>query len=638
MVFVFSGKPSAREHVAALPSALPRLRREVVEVIGLYALTLVTFSWVFPPHGIWPLTCVCLAPWAVATCRTRRAWLVHWASFALGAAFFLFNLRWLDPVTRAGYIALSLYLALYWPLAAWALRTGQRHGISPIWTLPVAWIACELLRAWVMTGFPWLFLAHAVYAQLPLIQISDLVGAYGVSFLIALVNGVLAELVLHRWRRGGMAPRWRQLRGGVVCAVVVLAGTLGYGAYRLGQDDFAPGPRVAVVQHDFPLVSRPPYGAPRHIMLAEYLRLAAEAAAEKPDLLVFPETVWAATQNLEFLAVEHNVVEGLSLEEWIFGKFCHEAAAALARGDYAQVNFILRELEIRYGVPEHHGGRLARLPGSSGPPVTVVVGATAVETNPEATYPKSRRYNSALVYDPDGRQRPRRYDKTHLVPLGEVVPFRNWGFGLHRVYRWLNGISPFSYGGKYEYSLTPGDELTVFDLRGAERDYRFGTPICYEDVMPYVMRRYAWHGGRRRVDFLVNISNDGWFMHGNELPQHLAICAFRAVENRVGIARAVNTGVSGFIDPNGRIYSLVERDGRWFGPGVVGWRVERVPLDRRGSFYARTGDWFAGLCLILTVILWTVAVIERWVLAIRLHIAAWRRKRRRAHASGPQAR
>ena len=118
----------------------------------------------------------------------------------------------------------------------------------------------------------------------------------------------------------------------------------------------------------------------------------------------------------------------------------------------------------------------------------------------------------------------------------------------------------------------------------------------------------------------MNISNDGWFLHSHELPQHLAICVFRAVENRVGIARAVNTGISAFIDPNGRIYSRVRTDGRDFGPGVVGYDVQRVYLDRRGSFYGRTGDWLALACLGLAGILWLGAVFERWILALRHRI------------------
>lgn len=596
-------------------------------------LTAVALAWIFPPHGLWPLVFVALVPWAVATCRTHRAWLAHWLSLLVGWGFFLVALRWLRPVTGLGYAALAGYLAIYWTLAAWAIRTGRRHGISPIWTLPVTWVACEYLRATVMTGFPWLFLSHSLYHQLPLIQISDLAGAYAVSFVAAWVNGVLVEVALRRWPAPGRSYGIRQLWAGVAVGVLLLAGTFGYGLYRLREVDFEGtpalhGPRVAVVQHDFPLVSTWPYGEDPSVVLVEYLRLASEAAREKPDLLVFPETVWSAYQNIDF--VERGVVvPEVQPGSWTWGVTCHRAMSAFVRGDYSAVNAVISNLErdlrkLAAARPEANVPEtLPRLPAEGGPSITALVGAVSLDQFPEATYPKVRYYNSALVYDPDGSQRRQRYDKNHLVPFGELVPFRQarfLGFDLHWLYRWLNRLSPFSRNGQLEYSLTPGAELTVFGLETPQGTYRFGVPICYEDATPYIIRRFVWDGSTRRVDFLVSISNDGWFLHSNELPQHLAICALRAVENRVGIARAVNTGISGFIDPNGRIYGLVEKDGRVVGPGVVGYEVQRVYLDRRASFYGRAGDWLAQACLGLAGLLWLGAVFERWVLALRHRI------------------
>ncbi len=647
--------PAVRE---ARPRDWAGLWRDVREILLLYTLSAVALAWVFPPYGLWPLAFVCLMPWTVATCRARRAWLVHWLSFLVGWAFFLVTLRWLMPVTGLGYAALAFYLALYWPLTAWAIRTARRHGISPIWSLPVVWVACELLRATVMTGFPWLFLAHGLYQQLPLIQICDLTGAYGVSFLAALVNGLLVMLVLRRWP----APHWRPtprelwIAGGITA--VLLAGTLVYGYYRLNQVDFEHdpalrGPRIAVVQHDFPLISSPPYGDHPYVVLASYLSLAAQAAREHPDLVALPETVWSAYQNIDFLE-KREVISDVAPGSAEWGLVCHKAVSALARGDYAGVNEIIDVLGTSLQASSRARpadwklpARLPHLPAEGGPPVTVLIGSVSIEQFPEATYPKLRTYNSALVYDRDGEQRRERYDKNHLVPFGEYVPFRDGWLRWHWLYRRLNKLSPFSRGGSIEYSLTPGRKLTVFKLPAEKGEHSFGTPICYEDATPYVIRNYVWEGPRprddslseavwayyrqvwdgpqRRVDFLVNISNDGWFLHAGELQQHLAICAFRAVENRVGIARAVNTGISGFIDPNGRIYS--QR-----GPAVVDFDVQPVYLDHRTSLYARTGDVLAVTCLVLTVVLWLGAVFERWVLALRQRIAAWARR------SGPAAR
>jgi apolipoprotein N-acyltransferase len=600
------------------------LGRDLAIVTFWYVVSATALAWIFPPYGLWPLALVCLVPWAVVTCRTQRAWLVHWLNFIVGWGFFLVTLRWLMPVTGLGYAALALYLALYWTLAGWALRTARRHGISPLWTLPVVWVACEFLRGTVMSGFPWLFVAHGLYAQTYLTQIADLGSAYAVSFLALLVNGVLAECALQRWPIPGVPRNRRQLVAGGIVTVVLIAATLGYSRYRIAQYDQAAGairqgPRVAVVQHDFPLVSKPPYGAHPYLILASYLSLAAEAAQEDPDLIVFPETVWSASQNLSFIETERAALDSVHADMWAFSKLCHEAVAAFARGDYPAANVQISRLDAL--VPD---AELPRLPADGGPPVTVLVGSVSLEQFPDATYPKIKRFNSALAYDADGTQRRIRYDKIHLVPFGEFVPFRQakvFGIDLHWLYRWLNSLSPFSDGGRIEYSLTPGTDYTTFELPTATGVYEFGVPICYEDTVPYVGRRFVWDGAARRVDFLVNISNDGWFQHSVELPQHLAICTFRAIENRVSIARAVNTGISGFIDPNGRVVSRVTDDtGRSFGPGVVGYDIMSIPLDQRGSLYGRTGDWLAWICVALTVALWLAGVFERWVLALQQRI------------------
>lgn len=632
--------------------------REVLLVLVGGGLTVLLFTLIFQPLNLWPLALVCLVPWAAACSVVQRAWLVHWGSLLTGLVFFLINLSWLRPVTGLGYVALSAYLALYWPLAAWAIRTGRRFGLAGAWTLPVVWVSCEFLRGWVMSGFPWLYLAHAMAGQLAFIQISDLAGAFAVSLLIALVNGVLCEFLLD-WRvragaaqsgtgpgrarasgiSGGLEPaplpaRWagaatRRFTGqkwaAALCATVLVGATWLYGQMRLAQTEgLSEGPLVAVIQHDFVQLSVPPYSEPRERVFSEYMVQGAQAARHSPDLIVFPETTWGSHQNIDFLQIPLQAVDEVDARAYAFGHRTHLATAAFARGEYARVNETIAEWEqvfrqIAAQRPELGLRRdFPRLPAEGGPPTTVLIGSLSIQKL-ETTYPRLKKFNSALVYDPDGTQRPQRYDKNHLVPFGEFVPFRQQRFlfiDLHPLYRWLNRLSPFSDGGKIEYSLSPGRELTVFTLEAGGRTYRFGTPICYEDVTPYLIRRYVWQGGQRRVDFLVNISNDGWFLHSAELPQHLAICVFRAVENRVGIARAVNTGISGFIDSNGRTYNLVEKDGRLFGPGVVGYQVGRMKIDQRASLYGRTGDWLAGACLVGSAALWASAMFTRWVLGI----------------------
>lgn len=596
--------------------------RELAWAFGGGALSVLLTSLIFQPITWWPLAFFCLAPWAFAVCRIERAWIAHWASYVAGVVFFLINLRWLEPVTGLGYVALCFYLGVYWSLAGWALRTAWRLRIAPVWTLPFVWVATEFLRGTVMSGFPWLFLSHALAGQLAFIQISDITGAYGVTFLLAMCNGALATWPLTRSRQATTRPARRQITFGAVLLIALMVANVWYGLQRMRAANLQPGPMIAVVQEDFPLSSVPSDNKPQELIFARYLQVAAEAAQGRPDLLVLPETPWSMAQNVDFIESTHRVEPLLDLLRR-YGRLYHTATGAFARGDYKTVNAQLAALERsmrdeeRRQLPE---GKLPRLPGvDDAPAVTLLVGAMAFEAPEHATYPPHKRFNSALVYNADGTQRRERYDKMHLVPFGEVVPFRQakwWGFDLHWLYRWLNNLSPFSYGGKYEYSLYAGSAPSSFSIDYDGRKARFATPICYEDVIPYLCRAQVWEGSRRRVDFLVNISNDGWFLHSAELPQHLAICVFRAVENRVSVARSVNTGISGFINPNGEVYGLVTKDGRAHGPGIVGFSQARVSLDDRTSLYGAWGDWFAFVCLIVSCVLWGGAIISRWIAAL----------------------
>ncbi len=189
-------------------------------------------------------------------------------------------------------------------------------------------------------------------------------------------------------------------------------------------------------------------------------------------------------------------------------------------------------------------------------------------------------YNSALLLSKEGKLQ-ERYDKVHLVPFGEFIPLR-------RVFPFLETIVPIG-------DITPGRDYTLFSMQdqGLGDRRQFGVLICFEDVFPELSRRFVNKG----ADFLVNITNDAWFGKTPEAYQHLAASVFRAVENRVNVVRSANTGVSGFINPQGKILSLVS-DGTGNAIFIPGYLTQNIYLHNQPTFYGYYGDLFIILCLV----------------------------------------
>jgi apolipoprotein N-acyltransferase len=196
----------------------------------------------------------------------------------------------------------------------------------------------------------------------------------------------------------------------------------------------------------------------------------------------------------------------------------------------------------------------------------------AVPTSPHVALAP---YNSALLFDPQG-QRTFVYDKIHLVPFGEYEPFPL----IHRV---VNSVSD-EVGG-----FRKGNSYSVAQLPNG---YRAGVFICYEAIYAGEIRRFAANGAQ----LFINISNDGWFGHSAAAEQHLRMARVRAVENRRWIVRATNSGITASVDPYGHIFRSLPPDVR---------AATDLPYDFRTdmTIYSRFGDWFAWLCVLVSVIL-----------------------------------
>jgi len=563
--------------------AASRAWRSFSRALFLLLLSGLLLTGAFPKISLWFLAPLGLVPWVV--CIIRRPMNVRWflLYYLFGALWWNLNCFWLWGITLSGTIALCCYMGVYWAIFSLVTHRLIVHlRVPAMVVVPCAWVTCEYLRSTVMTGFPWFILGNAWGPQLVLIQMADLFGVWGVSFVVALTAGWVVDVLrLPLFEPVVAGDGVREAAGGrrhvnrhIVRLSVAFGGVvvlvLSYGVFRLGQHTTSDGPRVTVVQENIPQSIKSDdssVGAQQEIT-EKHLRLSQAALADKPDLIVWPETMARGYLNRDWLAINPR-----ELSPW---------------------GFKMLTLSL------HINAELEEFANKSH--VFLLVGAEGLTFDPLI------RQNLAILYSPSAGQMYPYYAKRHLVPFGEYIPFKS---GWPALNKWLLSLTPSPDA---DYSTTPGSAWTRFTMRtggggGESREYHFGVPICYEDVMPYPSRELVRpENGRKQVEFLATISNDGWYESLNELDSHLQMDQLRAVENRVPIARSVNTGNSGFVDSNGRIMQRVNVGGQPY--FVVGYATQVMPVDSRVSLYSRIGDLFPVVTGIVTGLAFALTVLR----------------------------
>jgi apolipoprotein N-acyltransferase len=552
----------------------------------LCGLTLLLLTIIFPAYlhfRIWPVAFFAVVP--IAVCILHRPlkfrWL--WLYYLTGFLYFSSMLFWLWPVTVGGTFVLSAYLAVYFPLFAVAFRRMVVDLRVPATAaLPVAWTACEYVRGtFIEGGFPMLTVGNAFAgkgafldgAGNVLMQQADLLGVFGLTFFVMIFNGIIVDLLrlpVNEGKKKKANPAMMKLIG--VGAGVFIA-AIAYGIFRVQQTPGVTreGPMVAVIQENIPQEVKDSFeDYPANF--ASHMKLTEEAIEKyKPAMVVWPETTAPYAFNESRLQVMRQVLQVPSRMDRLEPR-TRELVTQTVRTYEA-----LCEISTRRGVH-------------------LLIGNMAVEETKEDFLQQ----NTAAMISP-GLGEVKRYAKVHLVPFGEYVPFTSKGSWLRKQ---LLALTPM----KQDYSLEPGKEWTIFELPTGSADapatekFRFATPICFEDIMPGPSRAMAKAdaSGKKGVDFLVSVSNDGWFFEA-ELDLHLQACQIRAVENRVAIARAVNTGNSGVVDSCGRVKTLIDLR-------KVGVTGMRLPIDSRVTLYSRIGDLLpilSGIAAVLMVA-WTL--------------------------------
>ena len=513
----------------------------------------------FPPANWSWLAWVALVPLFLLIQSTRSRVSIYLGSWAGGFLFWLLSIYWVsltDPDAAFAWVVMAMALSVWWPGFIGLSRLAViRFGIPRIIAAPVIWVGLEFIRAHILTGFAWYYLGHTQHQVLPLIQIADFTGALGVSLLIAVVNAYLADLwsspIWESHASGQRISRPQLIRGGVVLGLLIL--TVGYGFFRVSTGRFKDGPRLALMQSN--IEQNRKMGTSAESLFVTYRSLIERClrTSPPPDMIVWPETAFP----YQYVIRDPELTPA---------EFERQAKKLSPKDPNAVQSWVERQKTSESII--HPMVDQVRIP--------MLVGVLVYDFHMRGL----SKFNSALLIEPSVKKL-QRYAKMHLVPFGEYVP-------LVDMFPWLKILTP--YEAANVPNLTFGTEATSFTLG----QYRYATAICFEDTVPQAVRRFFTNApDGRSPDVLLNISNDGWFRGSSEHDMHLAISVFRAIENRVPLARAVNVGITALIDGNGRVLSSVSK----LTEDVL---TVTVPLDDRESFYTAWGDWLGSACLAAT--------------------------------------
>jgi apolipoprotein N-acyltransferase len=360
-----------------------------------------------------------------------------------------------------------------------------------------------------ITGFPWGLLGTTQVDDIPLSRIASFTGVYGISLEIMLVNAAFAAAFLVQREK-----RKRLLFAAVIATVILQAGSL------------VPVPAIptdrtgVLVQANVPILEGSDWTKPyfnQTLRDLTEISLESEGSPSHPDLIVWPEN------PAPFYTTD---------------PLFRDAVSNLAR----QAN------------------------------TWVLVGSIGIRNASAMPEQPTEIYNSASLVSPTGEW-VSRYDKVHLVPFGEYVPFK-------QIFSFAGGLT------KEVGDFSRGTSRAPLDAGGT----KLGIFICYESIFPDEVRQFA----NNRAQALVNISNDGWYGDSGAYAQHLKQSRMRAVENNRWLLLDTNTGVTASIDPKGRVVASAPRKTRTALPAPYA-------LSNTTTFYTRHGDWFAYLCAIISI-------------------------------------
>ncbi len=507
---------------------------------------------------IWPLTWIALVPtlWVITTAPTHKRGFLY--GFLVGITANAGGFYWIVGLLQRFaflplvvaipvFLLLCAYQGLVFGFFGWFVRVAHKRLKWPFVVIaPIVMVALELVTPFI---FPW-YLAITQAWVLPVIQLAELTGPLGITFIIVMVNGALFDAVRAR------AARLPLPRRPLAAAAAVMVLVIGFGYLRIHQTDArwaaAPKIKVGIVQPNIRFDLKPQVDQSGRFDVAYYQRLQTENN----------EKHQSASRALE--------QQGAQLIVWPESSYPY----ALPRWPLPMEN------------PDRHLREGFTTPLLFG----------AVTRDDEHEYP----FNTALMVNREGVITGR-YDKIFLLMFGEYIPLAKT-FPI--IKKWLP-----STAGMFER----GSATAIFELpdpRAPGGAWRLGPLICYEDILP----RFGAAAARKHPHVFVNITNDAWFGATSEPWEHLALAVYRSVEHRTGMVRAVQTGVSSFIDASGRVRKHIRAidppKGVYTPPDTL---LDDVAMMEAGhTFYAGPGSLWGLIDLVglicLGILLWPLAL------------------------------
>ncbi len=491
---------------------------------------------IFPLPNLYFLGWIAVAPLHMALLRARRPDTLQFEGavkllpaspaqgfllgYACGILWYCGNCYWVystmkqyGGISSAGALGLLLLFSLY--LGLYLGLFGLVVSILAKWSQRATLVLSPLV--WVaielartrISGFPWDLLGITQVDNIPLSRIATVTGVYGVSLEIMIVNAAFAAGFLLHRSR-----RRSLLFAALAAAILLQAGRW------IPAPQFPTDRTALLVQANIPILDSADWTRQYFTdTLVELSKLSLSPPGElrHPSLIVWPESPAPFyTGDPVFRAALSQVAS--SAQTW------------------------------------------------------VVAGSIGIENAKLTPQQATQIYNSAVLVSPTGEW-VARYDKVHLVPFGEYVPFKDW---LSFAGGLTKEVGDFSRG-RSRAPLQAGDE-------------KLGVFICYESIFPDEVRQFAKSGAQ----VFVNVSNDGWYGDSGAYAQHLQQARMRATENARWLLRTTNTGVTAAIDPDGRVTQTVPRKVR------TALRASYA-LNDATTFYTRHGDWLAYLCAIISI-------------------------------------